>query len=642
MTWSPLEAIPRQWTNSAGSPLSGYWLIAFQAGTTTRTNMAINTSGGGSAAKFQTNSLGYLVSSGNAVIRPHVDRPVKLALVPTEAEADASDVSNAVWPTVDNVVGFGFGQSTVVDTLSDLKALNTSVYTSAVTLGYYTKGDGGHGEYYYDSGSAATADDFLVIQPNSGGGRWKLLINSDTVNARLAGVIGDGSDETTRFNTLISGANTESLLINLPDPVSSYYKVTSTLTTITTCLGISGVSQGSTLIQYYATTNCIVSKGSYKVFKNLRLSNQSASGSGTPGHALLNLKNSAYSRLENVYTDHDLDDYSGILLEHEYTGSNDDAYFIVHLGCWYNTFINCIAIYKTFGAEKGYGVHYKVNSNAIGVVNPPGQPAGTYNGSVSNNTFIGPNIEGKLNGLRLDGASGNIFIGGQFLGCGIQVRIINGRQNRFITPKHNQWTTSPYQIDGTSGRNLIDTPTLFNVTATPWSLGTLTSTDVVRHSGEGMNNDQYFPVRVVSESIKASTSGASTPYVEWQGDNHSAGRRLLKAGYASSALTFSTYNESTGALVEDLISIGNGDAGADYLNPATTNNTDLGQASRRWKSVHTETHFVGAAKITSGTGTPEGVVTGNVGDLFLRTDGGAGTCFYVKESGSGNTGWAAK
>ena len=44
----------------------------------------------------------------------------------------------------------------------------------------------------------------------------------------------------------------------------------------------------------------------------------------------------------------------------------------------------------------------------------------------------------------------------------------------------------------------------------------------------------------------------------------------------------------------------------------------------------------------SGTGTPEAVVTAPVGSMFTRTDGGAGSTLYVKESGSGNTGWAAK
>lgn len=40
-----------------------------------------------------------------------------------------------------------------------------------------------------------------------------------------------------------------------------------------------------------------------------------------------------------------------------------------------------------------------------------------------------------------------------------------------------------------------------------------------------------------------------------------------------------------------------------------------------------------------GTGDPEGAVTAPVGSLFVRTDGGAFTTLYVKESGVGNTGW---
>ena len=43
-----------------------------------------------------------------------------------------------------------------------------------------------------------------------------------------------------------------------------------------------------------------------------------------------------------------------------------------------------------------------------------------------------------------------------------------------------------------------------------------------------------------------------------------------------------------------------------------------------------------------GSGAPEGVVTAPVGAVFHRTNGGAGTSFYVKESGTGNTGWVAK
>jgi len=45
---------------------------------------------------------------------------------------------------------------------------------------------------------------------------------------------------------------------------------------------------------------------------------------------------------------------------------------------------------------------------------------------------------------------------------------------------------------------------------------------------------------------------------------------------------------------------------------------------------------------TSGANSPEGVVTAPVGSLFSRTNGGAATSLYVKESGTGNTGWVAK
>ena len=45
--------------------------------------------------------------------------------------------------------------------------------------------------------------------------------------------------------------------------------------------------------------------------------------------------------------------------------------------------------------------------------------------------------------------------------------------------------------------------------------------------------------------------------------------------------------------------------------------------------------------VTWGTGSPESVVTAPVGSLFLRTNGGASTTMYVKESGSSNTGWRA-
>ncbi len=50
--------------------------------------------------------------------------------------------------------------------------------------------------------------------------------------------------------------------------------------------------------------------------------------------------------------------------------------------------------------------------------------------------------------------------------------------------------------------------------------------------------------------------------------------------------------------------------------------------------------YTGSVVELSGSGTPEGAVTADVGSVYHRTDGGSGTSLYVKEIGSGNTGWA--
>lgn len=48
------------------------------------------------------------------------------------------------------------------------------------------------------------------------------------------------------------------------------------------------------------------------------------------------------------------------------------------------------------------------------------------------------------------------------------------------------------------------------------------------------------------------------------------------------------------------------------------------------------------SEIRKGVGSPNGVVAAPVGTLYTRTDGGTASTLYVKESGTGDTGWVAK
>ncbi len=55
---------------------------------------------------------------------------------------------------------------------------------------------------------------------------------------------------------------------------------------------------------------------------------------------------------------------------------------------------------------------------------------------------------------------------------------------------------------------------------------------------------------------------------------------------------------------------------------------------------HVPANFLGVG--LNGFGSPEGVITAPTGSFYLAAAGGSGTTLYVKESGTGNTGWVGK
>jgi hypothetical protein len=77
------------------------------------------------------------------------------------------------------------------------------------------------------------------------------------------------------------------------------------------------------------------------------------------------------------------------------------------------------------------------------------------------------------------------------------------------------------------------------------------------------------------------------------------------------------------------------------LRPAGSTQT-LGEAGAPWPTIYFGKPFPNQCTFTSGSGSPNGVVTANPGSIYTNNAGGAGTTLYVKESGTGNTGWIAK
>ncbi len=82
--------------------------------------------------------------------------------------------------------------------------------------------------------------------------------------------------------------------------------------------------------------------------------------------------------------------------------------------------------------------------------------------------------------------------------------------------------------------------------------------------------------------------------------------------------------------------------GLSGLKPTTSSQTVGTSVNRYLKGWFGQSGIdIGGIQISSGSGSPEGVLTDPVGSFYFRTNGAAGTVIYAKETGVGNTGWVA-
>ncbi len=155
----------------------------------------------------------------------------------------------------------------------------------------------------------------------------------------------------------------------------------------------------------------------------------------------------------------------------------------------------------------------------------------------------------------------------------------------------------------------------------------------------------------IFENLLYYTSGRDIANLIYRVDG--AGRTY--APNASAALPpYSFVNDPDSGLARiaaDTLGLVTGGAARVFVNdnglvPGVADTTALGAYTSRFGALYTNMVFLGAAStnvvMASGSGTPEGTIAAAVGSLYTRTDGGANTTLYVKESGTGNTGWVAK
>lgn len=260
------------------------------------------------------------------------------------------------------------------------------------------------------------------------------------------------------------------------------------------------------------------------------------------------------------------------------------------------------------------GVHFESN---------PGQYNLYYNGNDSTKNLL---IAGSQ---VIAGAAEQVHVAqGRF--TGIASRITAGGKRGIV-------------FGATASGTLIDVEGDIN--------GTVSGVAALRQGrlGFGVQPVAGDPLINASESSIAASSNIVTNYrsdiVQHRYQNK-AGTRIAYVEYKNNADAIFHQDQAYGwkfdANNTGVLYIGR--SGTVSIEPVTTNTGSNGTSSLRWANTYS-TNFrpgTGAPLWTSGKGSPEGVVTASVGSLYTRTDGGAGTTLYVKESGAGNTGWIAK
>lgn len=137
-----------------------------------------------------------------------------------------------VYTETGNVVTNGIGINRV-ENIASLKLQDGLVFNTIEVLGYYTKGDGGGGTFYWDSTSTESDNGGTIIQATGiTTGRWKRVYNG-AVNVKWFGAKGDwngttGTDDTVAIQNALTYVGENKLTLDL---LGGRYKTTSMLYT---------------------------------------------------------------------------------------------------------------------------------------------------------------------------------------------------------------------------------------------------------------------------------------------------------------------------------------------------------------------------------------------------------------------------
>ena len=146
-------------------------------------------------------------------------------------------------------------------------------------------------------------------------------------------------------------------------------------------------------------------------------------------------------------------------------------------------------------------------------------------------------------------------------------------------------------------------------------------------ANSALNN--FLPTQTSNSGKFLTTDGSNTSWA-------SIGNAATATALQTSRTIWGQSFDGTANVTGNMTSVGS-------ITPSADATYDIGSTSARILNVYSAYYKFGSTTqmITNGVGTPEGAQSASIGSLFLRADGSTGTTLYVKQSGTGNTGWTA-
>ena len=645
MAWSPLSGLPNPIiVDAAGTAGSGYVLKAYLPGTTTSTSLAIDADGSSPQTSITANSEGKFEVSGNEVL-PHIDRECKWGIF--ENSVDAAANTPFYMGPFDNVqqsagsanIESRFNES--FDTVALMDASTTLLVGERVrTLGHASLGNGGGNDYEIVAAGTGTHDNGSYIDLAGSGHQAKGLFSDGTVNIKQYGAVGDGTptgggtDDSTAMTNAIAAHSTIHINNSGSNASPTRYRINSTVTVVG---NRTIVSDGAVINKEFAGIGLEFNGGSNYIHITGHLIVE-----GVGAHA----SNTALASTNP--TSHGV----------KFTGTR-------------------IRVDGFFYSQANQGNGFEMESNS-----------GNSNGSEMHNLIADNN---GMAGINCTSTQDD---------CSVWSYTWSARANRLQGVNYNtNWLGRSHEGYVYCEANGIDV-----TTNAACYIGQLRNSRLFIYSEQQIAGPEAIQVAsacinlAVHDSRQSKTTISPTAafngckvvaggelWAGGQGDEAIHGRLKL-AGANDSGSKWSdsvVLNSDSNEVARDRFK-GNGDREMWAIDPADTagtvslmsgtahitrvsvdgtttpqdllvqtktdvypgvhNTYDLGISANRWKIGYILQLVLGSGGVTlnTGSGSPEGVLTANTGSLYLNTSGGGSTTLYIKESGSGNTGWVAK